>query len=217
MKLSKKILAQVLALIVSGALFSSAIFAADETPRQIMFKNVNIFDGKSDNLVQGKDVLIQNNLIKSVGSGLAVAANVEVIDGVLNRESQELNRRFNTFHTKKRPYILLKWAQTKDGFIDLFREPGQAANPSWITDEYCRMLVHKWRTEESSILVGTRTAQTRHPLLHVLGFASKLFVVVDPAPDGQSFCARPEAGDLFLFFSPRGSSGDVHFGEIPPR
>jgi imidazolonepropionase-like amidohydrolase len=81
MKLIKKLLASVLALTVYGALFSSAVFAADETPSQILFKNVNIFDGKSDNLVQGKDVLIQNNLIKSVGSGLAVAANVEVIDG----------------------------------------------------------------------------------------------------------------------------------------
>jgi imidazolonepropionase-like amidohydrolase len=66
---------------LTGLVLLAVSVAADGTPRQILFKNVNIFDGKSDKLIQGKDVLIENNLIKSVGSGLAVAANVEVIDG----------------------------------------------------------------------------------------------------------------------------------------
>ncbi|MEA1875356.1 MAG: bifunctional diaminohydroxyphosphoribosylaminopyrimidine deaminase/5-amino-6-(5-phosphoribosylamino)uracil reductase RibD, partial [Bacteroidota bacterium] len=69
---------------------------------------------------------------------------VEVTERVLEKEARELNRRFNTFHTKKRPFIILKWAKTSDGFIDFFREPGQLANPAWITDEYCRTLVHKF-------------------------------------------------------------------------
>jgi len=98
---------------------------------------------------------------------------LEVIEGVLQKEALDLNKRFNIFHTKKRPFILLKWAETKDGFIDVFREPGQAANPAWITDEYCRMLVHKWRTEEPSILVGTRTAILDNPKLNIRAWSGK--------------------------------------------
>ncbi|MEH6651842.1 MAG: amidohydrolase family protein [Motiliproteus sp.] len=60
---------------------STLAIAADTAPQQILFKNVNIFDGKSDKLIQGKEVLIENKFIKAVGSGLAVSANAEVIDG----------------------------------------------------------------------------------------------------------------------------------------
>jgi len=77
MKITKNLL---MALFCSAAVFSQAVFSA-ETPRQILFKNVQIFNGTSDKLITGKDVLVEGNLIKSVGSGLAVAANVEVIDG----------------------------------------------------------------------------------------------------------------------------------------
>ncbi|MCD6347362.1 MAG: bifunctional diaminohydroxyphosphoribosylaminopyrimidine deaminase/5-amino-6-(5-phosphoribosylamino)uracil reductase RibD [Bacteroidales bacterium] len=93
--------------------------------------------------------------------------NVEVVEGVLEKEALELNRRFNTYHTLKRPYIILKWAKTRDGFIDTLRDEDQPANPAWITDEYCRTLVHKWRTEESAIIVGTRTAKMDNPQLNI--------------------------------------------------
>lgn len=92
---------------------------------------------------------------------------VEIIQGVLENEAKKLNRRFNVFHSHKRPYILLKWAKTSDGFMDQVRIAGQKANPAWITDEYCRILVHKWRTEEPSILVGTHTAILDNPQLNV--------------------------------------------------
>jgi len=91
----------------------------------------------------------------------------EVIIGVLNKECINLNREFITFHTQKRPHIILKWAQTKDGFIDRIRNPEDKQEPNWITNEACRALVHKWRSEISSILVGTNTAHTDNPNLDV--------------------------------------------------
>src|SRR5690606_28219866 len=77
-------------------------------------------------------------------------AGVEVKLGVLEAECQELNKRFFTFHEKKRPYVILKWAETADGFM-ASSEPEQ----KWISNSYSKQLVHKWRTEEQGILVGT--------------------------------------------------------------
>lgn len=104
---------------------------------------------------------------KVAGKGIEKlkTAGREVITGVLEKECVELNKRFYTFHTKKRPYIILKWAQTKDGYIDYIREFGTERKASWITNEYCRTLVHKWRTEEDSFLVGTNTAILDNPQL----------------------------------------------------
>lgn len=93
-------------------------------------------------------------------------AGCEVVTGILEKESLELNKRFFTFHQKKRPYIILKLAQTKDGFIDKLRT--DASEPAqWITNEHARTLVHKWRTEEMGILVGTNTALKDNPKLNV--------------------------------------------------
>ncbi len=90
---------------------------------------------------------------------------VKVEVGVLENECRELNRRFFTFHEKKRPYILLKWAQTLDGFIDTDRTETQ--HPSWITNALSKRLVHKQRSEESAILIGTNTAKYDNPALTV--------------------------------------------------
>ena len=84
--------------------------------------------------------------------------------GVLHNECDWLNRRFFTFHTKHRPYVILKWAQTADGFIDNIRNDSQTP-PLKITDWHFSTLVHKWRTEEDAILVGTRTAILDNPQL----------------------------------------------------
>lgn len=92
---------------------------------------------------------------------------IEVMVGVLKSKSILLNKRFFTFHQKKRPYIILKWAQTADAFIDIERIPGTPARPTWITSEKLRMLVHKWRTEEQAIMVGTITALRDNPRLNV--------------------------------------------------
>ncbi len=91
----------------------------------------------------------------------------EVIVGVLEKECMAVNRRFFTFHTKKRPYIILKWAETKDGFIDRIRNDKSKIQPNWITNKYSRQLVHKWRAEEDAILVGTTTVLNDNPKLDV--------------------------------------------------
>lgn len=93
-------------------------------------------------------------------------AGIEVVVGVLETDSRELNRRFFTYHAQQRPYIILKWAQSRDGYLDYPRTDTQSP-PAWITNEMARSLVHKWRTEEAAFLVGTRTAQLDNPQLNV--------------------------------------------------
>ncbi len=94
-------------------------------------------------------------------------AGIEVTTGILEQESRELNRRFFTFHEKKRPYVILKWAQTPDGFIDIDRSPEDYGQPTWITNELARTYVHKMRAEEAAIIVGTATARKDNPSLTV--------------------------------------------------
>ncbi|MBN2668878.1 MAG: bifunctional diaminohydroxyphosphoribosylaminopyrimidine deaminase/5-amino-6-(5-phosphoribosylamino)uracil reductase RibD [Bacteroidales bacterium] len=119
---------------------------------------------------------------KVAGKGIDMlkAAGVEVVVGVLEKESQWLNRCFFTFHQKKRPYIILKWAQTIDGFIDIDRTDA-SVEPAWITNELSRALVHKWRTEEPAIMVGTQTALKDNPQLNVRAWSGKepLRITVD--------------------------------------
>ena len=91
----------------------------------------------------------------------------EVTVGVLKKESRELNRRFFTFHEKKRPYIILKWAETKDGFIDKKRRSEETVEQNWITNQISKILVHKWRTEESAFMIGQKTAKKDNPQLTV--------------------------------------------------
>jgi len=98
------------------------------------------------------------------------AQGIEVTVGVLEKESFELNNRFFTYHTKKRPYIILKWAQTQDGFIDIERIHNTNKNENidnWITTPTSKTLVHKWRAQEQSIMVGTNTALNDNPSLTV--------------------------------------------------
>jgi len=87
--------------------------------------------------------------------------------GFLEAECKELNKRFFTFHEHKKPYIILKWAQTEDGYIaPLPTEIKSKREPVWITNKYSRQLVHKWRSEEQAILVGTNTAVADNPKLN---------------------------------------------------
>ena len=105
----------------------------------------------------------------------------EVVQGYLEEQCIELNRRFFTFHQKKRPYIILKWAQTADGFIDIDRSHEHYGQPTWITNDLSRIAVHKMRTDESAILVGTNTAQKDNPSLTVRDWSgrSPLRLVID--------------------------------------
>ena len=88
-------------------------------------------------------------------------AGIDVTVGVLEEECQWLNRRFFTFHQKHRPYIILKWAQTQNGFIDDHGKPLAMSTP------FTRMLVHKMRATEDAILVGRTTDEREHPQLNI--------------------------------------------------
>ena len=122
------------------------------------------------------DLIIANNIpnvvigtidpfAKVAGNGIKklLEAGKNVTVGILEEECNELNKRFFTFHTKKRPYIILKWAESQDGFIAPFFK--EKKEPVWITNEFSRQLVHKWRSEEQAILVGTQTVLDDNPTL----------------------------------------------------
>lgn len=87
-------------------------------------------------------------------------AGIEVEAGILENECRELNKRFFTFHTLQRPYIILKWAQSVNGKI-----ANKNLSRVFITNEITNRLVHKWRSEEAAILIGTNTAQFDDPSL----------------------------------------------------
>src|SRR6185312_7907950 len=87
-------------------------------------------------------------------------AGVEVISGILENECKELNKRFFTFHQKQRPYIILKWAQSANGKIGSNND-----ERILISNDYSNRLVHKWRSEEAAILVGTNTVLKDDPSL----------------------------------------------------
>jgi len=123
-------------------------------------------------------------------------ANIEVIENVLYDECVSLNKRFITFHTKKRPYIFLKWAQTKNGFMDVSTEKNNNNiffNDYWITNEALRVWVHKLRNEEQAILIGYNTFMNDKPQLTNRFYGSnqpKRFVLCDanrPAKINNAF------------------------------
>jgi diaminohydroxyphosphoribosylaminopyrimidine deaminase/5-amino-6-(5-phosphoribosylamino)uracil reductase len=90
----------------------------------------------------------------------------EVRCGVLEKEAIALNKRFFTFQLKQRPYITLKWAQSKDGYMDRIRIPDEKG-VHWISQPETRTLVHQWRSEEHALLVGRKTAEVDNPALTV--------------------------------------------------
>lgn len=106
-----------------------------------------------------------NSKVSGKGIQKLLEAGKNVTIGVLEDECMELNKRFFTFHQKKRPYIILKWAESRDGFIAPKTKSEQ--KPVWITNPYSRQLVHKWRSEEQAILVGTLTVLDDNPTLTV--------------------------------------------------
>ena len=103
------------------------------------------------------------------GKGIEILCNggclVEV--GCCEDKCIELNRRFFTYHQQKRPFVILKWAQTADGFMDIDRSHEHYGKPTWITNDLSRMAVHKMRSDECAILVGTNTAYKDNPSLTV--------------------------------------------------
>lgn len=112
-------------------------------------------------------------LVSGSGVRKLKAAGIEVIVGPEMKDCLELNKRFFTFHALKRPYILLKWAQTSDGFMDYSREPETKTSPLSISTPLTRMVTHKLRSEYDVILVGTKTALLDNPRLNVRDWFGK--------------------------------------------
>jgi len=128
----------------------------------IIEKNIpNIVVGTIDTFskVSGKGI----EKLKNTGRNVTV--------GILENECKNLNKRFFTFHNKNRPYIILKWAESIDGFIAPITKNIQ--KPIWLSNQYSRQLVHKWRSEEQAILVGTQTVLADNPKLDVRDWTGK--------------------------------------------
>jgi diaminohydroxyphosphoribosylaminopyrimidine deaminase / 5-amino-6-(5-phosphoribosylamino)uracil reductase len=127
-------------------------------------KRVVIANQDSNPMVSGKG-------IKKLGE-----AGIEVVTDVLRKEGLELNKRFFTYIEKQRPYIILKWAQTADGFI-----AHENYESKWISNDFSRQLVHRWRSEEDAVLVGTKTAAHDNPQLSVRDWTGRnpVRIVID--------------------------------------
>ena len=108
--------------------------------------------------------LDSNPLVSGKGIQKLKDAGIQVEYGVLNKECKELNKRFFAYHEKKRPYIILKWAQTNDGYISKLPIP-ENKQDNWISSLESKQLVHQWRSQEQSILIGYNTALTDNPQL----------------------------------------------------
>ena len=112
-----------------------------------------------------------NSLVAGKGIELLKNTGINVTVGILEAECLEHHKRFFTVQNKKRPYIILKWAQTKDGFIAPISK--DKLKPVWITNTYSQQLVHKWRGKEHAILVGTNTVLADNPRLNVRSWFAK--------------------------------------------
>ena len=127
-----------------------------------------------------KRVVISNKdpfeLVDGSGIQKLEREGIEVSLAVGQESGTAINKRFFTYHQKKRPYIILKWAQTADGFV-----ARENFDSKWISNAYSRKLVHKWRSEEDAILVGTSTARYDNPSLTTRDWIGKnpLRLVID--------------------------------------
>jgi diaminohydroxyphosphoribosylaminopyrimidine deaminase/5-amino-6-(5-phosphoribosylamino)uracil reductase len=117
-----------------------------------------------------------NPLVQGKGIEKLKAAGIEVVTDVLAKEGKRINGRFFTFINNRRPYVILKWAQTADGFIarDNF-------DSKWISNVHSRQLVHQWRAAEDAVLVGKQTALHDNPRLNVRDWQGRdpVRVVID--------------------------------------
>ncbi len=139
------------------------------------------------------DLIIQNEIKKVVigtkdthlkvnGGGIdrLKKAGIELTVGILDHECRELNKRFFTFHERQRPYVILKWAQSADGFLDKLRNP-EEKGVHWLSSPETKILVHKWRSEEQSIMVGRKTVQNDNPSLTVREYSGNnpIRIIID--------------------------------------
>ncbi len=108
-----------------------------------------------------------NKLVAGKGVSTLRENGCQVSLGILEQECRKLNRFYYTYHELKRPYVILKWAQTVDGYVDRLRTSKDEQEITWITDQVSRTLVHKWRSEVQAIMAGTGTLVSDNPRLTV--------------------------------------------------
>lgn len=167
---------------------------------EIGFKKVVIGTFDSHEKVNGK------------GKKLIEESGIEVISDILEKECQELNKRFFTFHQKKRPFIILKWAESGDGFLDKDFKPTQIGNP--LTKQF----VHQLRSEEHAILVGTNTALTDNPSLttrEIVGRNPVRILIDFDLKVPQDFNLYNDEAETLVFNSVKNSDeGNIKFVKI---
>ena len=127
-----------------------------------------IFNKKIKNVVIGCND--PNELVNGGGINFLKSNDVNVEYGILEKECKDLHKRFFTFHEKRRPYIVLKWAETSDGFIS--PSINKSGRPFWISNKFSRQLSHKWRSKEHAILVGGQTFEIDNPILNARNWDS---------------------------------------------
>lgn len=153
------------------------------------------------------------------GKGIAMMreAGVDVRVGLLEQECRYVNRRFFTYHEKQRPYVLLKWAESADGYIDALRDAKD--RPVWFTNEECRRLVHKQRTEECAVMIGADTALLDNPSLTARSWQGNqpMRIVIDL--HGRTYGAPlklfTDGGDAIVLSGQRnGKEGNVQYVRV---
>lgn len=154
---------------------------------------------------------------KILGEGIEILrkSGIEVEVGVLSNKNRILNRRFFTFHQKKRPYVILKWAESANGYLNDADEPAS----SWFTSEESRERVHHLRGSEMAILVGVNTVILDNPRLNVRygGLPNPIKIVLDPQirADYQDFRLSDE-GRLVIFNCQfHGIKGRIEYVQLP--
>lgn len=155
-----------------------------------------------------------NPLVGGKGIEKLRNANIQVESGILEEEGRVVNKRFFTFVEQKRPYIILKWAQTADGFI-----ARENYDSKWISNPLARKWVHRWRARENAIMVGTNTAQHDNPQLTVRDWfgESPTRVVIDKylrlSPSLKIFDSQ--APTLCYNLKKNEQTGNTYFIQIP--
>lgn len=132
-------------------------------------------------------MLDPNPLVSGRGVRMLRDAGIEVVTGVLEEQCRALNKRFLCLMEKHRPYVILKWAQTRDGFID--RRVSGDEGPLVISSPLTKQLVHKMRAENMAILVGARTVEKDHPRLRTTRWAGRdpIRIALDRHPEGKDY------------------------------
>jgi diaminohydroxyphosphoribosylaminopyrimidine deaminase/5-amino-6-(5-phosphoribosylamino)uracil reductase len=139
---------------------------------------------------------------KVAGKGIHAMreAGVEVVVGIQKEACLELNKRFYWFHQNKKPYIILKWAESADGFIAPNKQ--EKGDIFWISDKHSQQLAHRWRAEEHAILVGRKTAEQDNPELTTRNWSgtNPIRMLIDPKNKvSKDACIKNEAAKTIVF------------------